>query len=127
MSAAIIGFVCDLVMINLYIASVKRFFCLFNVDELPMKARVVKYLFYYTMVPLFITRMLLEMFSIIAWNIIVFGELTEKECWVYVKQWIGFYLKILGFINDFIPNYACLVILWILSIFGSRTSIMLSS
>ena len=77
MSAAIIGFVCDLVMINLYIASVKRFFCLFNVDKLQMKARVVKYLFYYTMVPLFITRMLLEMFSIIAWNIIVFGELTE--------------------------------------------------
>ena len=115
--AACIGFVCDFVMVNLYVASITRFFCLFNVEALPLRHRLLKYMFYYTMVPFFIGRMVLEMLSIIAWNIIIFGKLTEAECWNYTKDWIGIYLKILGYINDFIPNYGALVILYILSIF----------
>lgn len=114
-------------MINLYLASVRRFFCLFNVEMLPLQQKIGKYVFYYTLVPLFVTRMILEMFSIIAWNFIIFGRLTETECMKYVTDWIGDYLAILGYINDFIPDYAAVVILYILNIFGSKTSAILSS
>ena len=127
LGAACIGFICDFVMVNLYVASIKRFFCLFNVEAMPRSHRVLKYLFYYTMVPFFIARMFLEMFSIIAWNIIIFGDFSEAHCWTYTRTWIGIYLKILGYVNDFIPNYAAIVILYILSLFGSKTSLMESS
>jgi hypothetical protein len=125
--SASVGFICDVVMVKLYVASIQRFFCLFNVDALPWKHRVAKLVFYYTMVPFFIVRMALEMFSIIAWNFVVFGDLSEHECWNYTNTWIGVYLKILGYVNDFIPNYAAIIILYILSLFGSKTSMMESS
>ena len=123
-SAAIVGFLCDFVMINLYIASVRRFFSLFNVDKLELGHKCVIYIFYYTLVPFFLCRMVLEMFSIIAWNYIVYGPLDKESCWYYTIHWIQNYTKLLGYISDLIPYYAAIIILYILSVFGAKTSIM---
>jgi hypothetical protein len=116
---AIIGSSFDFLMCILYIVSIKRFFALFNVHSMPFARRYFKYVFYNLLEFFIIFRIIFNIATIIVWVVIIFGDLSAAECQYFTKEWIGHKMLIAGYINAFIPNYAALVIIYVLNFFGS--------
>ena len=118
---SIIGFICgcigsimDFVMIILYVIIVKRFFELLFVNKhLKMK----KYCVYYSIIPFAFIHIFSNVFSISEWVYVVYTPQDYKSC----LDNVNFFMEVLpysDYINQVLPNFIALIILYVLNVFG---------
>ena len=76
-------------MIRVYIKSVSNFFELLKINELSKLEIYFKYVVYYSLVPLFILRIVNYSLSILLYYVITHGQLDESSCTYWAKNWFG--------------------------------------
>ena len=116
---AVLGSSFDALQMVLYIKCVQRFFKLFNVKHMSCGKKYFKYVFYNLMELLIIFRIIMNMSTIVVWMVIIFGEISAERCYFFTTSWIGAKLYIAGYVNTFTPNYAAMIILYVLNFFGT--------